>query len=428
MDDIYKSLCLNNSDINEHLPTLYNYATDCESILECGVRDVVSSWAFLYGLSNNNKVNKKLILNDITECDIQEILKYKSGVNIESYWINDLELNIDPVDLTFIDTWHVYGQLKRELEKFKLITNKYIILHDTTIDAEYGETLRLNCDSIVQSKLTGIPVEEINKGLWPAIEEFLNNNRDWVLHERFTNNSGLTVLKKINTGFIILRHVNDLRTNNYWNHCYNCIRKYYPEIQILIIDDNSNYDYISEQQSLYKTHIIKSEYPGRGELLPYYYYLHNKLFDTAVIIHDSVFVNKYIDLNVNKYKLLWEFEHEWDQIEDETNMIKLFNDSELLEFYKNKDLWKGCFGGMSIITYDYLKYMNSKYDISKLLNCVLTRYNRISFERVIGCLLQKNKKRETLLGHIDYYVKWGITFEEKDDYTHLQLIKVWTGR
>jgi DNA polymerase III delta subunit len=34
--------------------------------------------------------------------------------------------------------------------------------------------------------------------------------------------------------------------------------------------------------------------------------------------------------------MLWEFEHYWDQIEDETNMIKMFNDEELLIFYENK--------------------------------------------------------------------------------------------
>lgn len=28
----------------------------------------------------------------------------------------------------FIDTWHVYEELKRELNKFSKITNKYIIL------------------------------------------------------------------------------------------------------------------------------------------------------------------------------------------------------------------------------------------------------------------------------------------------------------
>ena len=230
------------------------------------------------------------------------------------------------------------------------------------------------------------------------------------------------------TGFIILRHVINELTNNYWNYCYQCIRKYYPEYCILIIDDNSNYEYIKEQQTLYKIIVIKSEYCGRGELLPYYYYLHNKLFDVAVIIHDSVFINAHIDTNVSKYKLLWEFEHHSDQIEDETIMINLFNDKELLDFYENKNLWKGCFGGMSIITHNYLTFINDKYDISKLLNVITTRYNRCSFERIIACLLQKHGEKEVLLGNINYYCKWGITFNEKNNFLYLPVIKVWTGR
>jgi hypothetical protein len=233
-------------------------------------------------------------------------------------------------------------------------------------------------------------------------------------------------------GFIILRHVNSDKTNNYWNHCYDCIRTHYPEYPILIVDDNSNYEYINERP-LYKTTIINSEYHGRGELLPYYYYLHNKLFDTAVIIHDSVFINKYIDMSVSKYKIIFEFEHYWDQIEDETNLINLFNDTDLLDFYQDKNLWKGCFGCMSVITHDYLTYINTKYDISKLLDHVLTRYNRCSLERVIGCLLQKNGAGERFLGDIHEYCRqanfeWGITFEEKDKYAHLPITKVWTGR
>ena len=167
-------------------------------------------------------------------------------------------------------------------------------------------------------------------------------------------------------GFIMLRHVNNELTNQYWILCYDCIRKYYPENIVLIIDDNSDYQFITDKQ-LYKTNIIKNDYPKRGELMPYYYYLHNKLFDIAVIIHDSVFINKYIDMNVKTYKFIWEFEHDWDQIEDETQMIKLFNDEKLLNFYKDKNLWKGCFGAMTIITHEYLKYVNNEYDISKLI-------------------------------------------------------------
>jgi hypothetical protein len=229
-------------------------------------------------------------------------------------------------------------------------------------------------------------------------------------------------------GFIILRHVNNGLTNKYWIHSYECIRKFYPENQIIIIDDNSNYKYILNKETLYKTTIINSEYIGRGELLPYYYYLNNKLFETAVIIHDSVFINKYIDFTVDKYKLIWDFKHNWDITKDEINIIKILKDHNLLKFYENKKLWKGCFGGMSIIKHDYLLLINEKYNISKLLDVIKTRHDRCRFERVIACLLQINSKEKCLLGDIHSYCKWGITFKEKDKFLNLPIIKVWTGR
>ena len=200
----YLSLCDSSSEIStdifEHLPTLYKYATKCESIIELGVRGCVSSWAFVYGLLNNNSVTKKILLNDITSCDINNILNATKHLNIDIkyQWINDLDLVItENVDMTFIDTWHVYGQLKRELDKFSLITNKYIIMHDTTIDEFEGETIRSKWNAKEQSRLSGFSVEEINTGLGKAIDEFLMANPNWKLLEKFTNNNGLTILERI---------------------------------------------------------------------------------------------------------------------------------------------------------------------------------------------------------------------------------------
>jgi hypothetical protein len=206
MDNIkntYHHVCSVQSDINEHLPTLYKYASQCNSVLELGVRGCVSSYAFLYGLlnnNNNNNNNRRLILNDIQECNISELLEMtkQCDIDISYQWINDLELNItEPVDITFIDTWHIYGQLKRELNKFSKITNKYIIMHDTTVDQYLGETIRCGWDAVEQSNMTGIPVEEINCGLQKAVDEFLIDNNDWLLKEQFTNNNGLTILEKV---------------------------------------------------------------------------------------------------------------------------------------------------------------------------------------------------------------------------------------
>ncbi len=197
----YKVLKTKKSDIYEHLETLSVYGEKSRTIFETGVRGVVSSWAFLYGLNKSNQSSKKIFLNDINECDISEINEIAEKINIKlSFeWKDNLDLQIsEKFDLVFIDTWHVYGQLKRELIKFSPIALKYIILHDTTLDGELGESIRFNMDTKQQSIDTGFPIEEIEKGLWPAVEEFLENNNDWILKKRFTNCNGLTILEKTN--------------------------------------------------------------------------------------------------------------------------------------------------------------------------------------------------------------------------------------
>ena len=195
----YELLKNTKSDINEHLETLFDYATNCESVLELGVRGCVSSYAFAYGLLNNNKSNKHLMMNDLTECDIKQLLHYakKTDLNIKYKWINDLELEVKHnYDLVFIDTYHIYGQLKRELNKFASITNKYIIMHDTEVDKINGECLRNNWIPEQMAYITGIPVEEHKLGLQKAIDEFLLNNPEWKIKKIYDNNNGLTILQK----------------------------------------------------------------------------------------------------------------------------------------------------------------------------------------------------------------------------------------
>ena len=233
-------------------------------------------------------------------------------------------------------------------------------------------------------------------------------------------------------GFIISRYVNSPTTNLYWQECYDCIRKYYSENKIIIIDDNSNYNFITKKNVTNCT-IIKSEFPQRGEILPYYYYLSNKQFDIAMIIHDSVFINQPIDFTIDKYMILWDFEHIWNNVYDETRIIKsLSNNSVLLDFYKRTHLWKGCFGSMSIITYDYLKELDTRYNISKLLNVITNRKERMALERVIACILQSGSmKQASKFGTIHQYTKWGGTYDnyiKTKDKIKLPLIKVWSGR
>jgi len=162
------------SDINQHLETIKNYASECEHITEMGVRNVVSTWAFLASKP------KRLVSMDIVQCPIQDANTAAKNEGIDFEFIvadtANPNLNIEPTDLLFIDTLHVYEQLKKEFKLHANKVKKYIILHDTTTFGEVGEMGK--------------------RGLWPAVEEFLAENTNWTLKERFTHNNGLTILEK----------------------------------------------------------------------------------------------------------------------------------------------------------------------------------------------------------------------------------------
>ena len=176
LQQTYNHLCARPSDINEHLPTLKKYAEECEHITEMGVRWVVSTYALLMGKP------KKLIsydINPINSEPIQEMVKDDTDFQFR---VGDTtKIEIEETDLLFIDTLHNYRQLKLELHLHANKVKKYIILHDTTTFEWIGESYEGKVDEI---------------GLWPAIEEFLEHNTRWGILERYTNNNGLTILKR----------------------------------------------------------------------------------------------------------------------------------------------------------------------------------------------------------------------------------------
>lgn len=194
----YNLRCVEPCDINEHLPTLMEYASYCNHITEAGVRTAVSSYAFASGLLG--KTPNKLIQIDLSNHENIIIFRNEcqnEGINTVFYESSDLECPLENTELLFIDTWHVYGHLKRELSYWNTYVSKYIILHDTTVDDYQGETIRCGMNAQEQSRSSGIPIHEINLGLWPAVVEFLDTHPEWILEKRYTHNNGLTILKRV---------------------------------------------------------------------------------------------------------------------------------------------------------------------------------------------------------------------------------------
>ena len=239
--------------------------------------------------------------------------------------------------------------------------------------------------------------------------------------------------------FIITRHVNSEKTNKYWNQNIKLIRTFYPFRRIVIIDDNSNYDFINDNINLFNCDIIKSEFLGRGEILAYYYLYKYKFFKKTFIIHDSVFINKYINFtDFTDIKFIWYFTHDWDTELGEIELINRINDKNIKDFYYKKDEWYGCFGLQTIIDYSFLENIVIKYNIFNLLDYIKTRQIRMDFERIFALICfyeNKNLINEiSLYGKIHHYIHWGYTYDSyisdknNNKLDHLDIIKVWSGR
>jgi hypothetical protein len=164
-------------DIIEHLPTLKQYAEQCSHVTEMGTRAIISTWALLAGHP------QKMISYDVVHPlvhggDLSLVYSEckEEGIEYEFILADVLKTEIEDTELLFIDTWHIYRQLKQELKLHSEKVRKYIILHDTAT--------------------FGINGEDGGEGLLKALNEFLEISPEWKIEKVFTNNNGLTILKR----------------------------------------------------------------------------------------------------------------------------------------------------------------------------------------------------------------------------------------
>jgi hypothetical protein len=208
----------------------------------------------------------------------------------------------------------------------------------------------------------------------------------------------------------------------------------------MIIDDNSNRNYLTENLQLINTTVIyDTDHKGSAEILPYYYFHKLKPFDTAIILHDSVFFQKKIDLSlddITNCKFFWPFTHIYDdeiftQISNILSTIKY--STELTELYHKKDIWEGCFGVMSVIKWDFWNQIVLKHNLfDNIFKYIKNKVHRCALERVFGLLIyfNSNEKIQTFFTNIHDYIPWDTPLEDyiSEKYEDLPIIKVWSGR
>jgi len=169
----YRKAAATKSDINEHLPILFDLANECTHITEFGVRQPTSTYALL--------MSKKLVVSyDIETNDkVKELEEFCKNNNINWKFIiwDTREIDIEMTDFLFIDTLHNASMIKAELDRHHMKVRKYIGFHDVITFGEVGET------------------EE--KWLMRGIVDFMRLHPERREHALYQNNNWLYILKRV---------------------------------------------------------------------------------------------------------------------------------------------------------------------------------------------------------------------------------------
>ena len=170
----------------EHVLTFFSIALQMKTkkILELGVRNGGSSYPFLLAC--------KVLGGHLTSVDIQSsVWKAPPELNehqtfVLSDAIEFLTKNTEKYDLIYIDDWHSYPHVKRELEEIDRVSdeNTIILLHDLMGNSEPNYWSPIDYDENGEWGLGGPyrAVEELDKEKW-----------EWMT---IPTNHGLTILRK----------------------------------------------------------------------------------------------------------------------------------------------------------------------------------------------------------------------------------------
>ncbi len=234
---------------------------------------------------------------------------------------------------------------------------------------------------------------------------------------------------------------------NYLKQCITHIRRFYPNMYIYVINDNSSMDISSVNGP--NIEIIPALYSRAGEQNPYLFILDPRCkHDKLIYIHDTVFIKRRIDQIIsrqNEIDFMWYavknidsevFDAENNKILDNlyiyccNGKISLRNFINILKaqnkFYYVK------FGSMSVFTKRFMEKVLLISNLKEVAHLFHLRVNRCLFERTLSILYfyiygGEYNMNMCLCGDIFNHPE---PFANKniDLKLSIPLVKVWQGR
>jgi predicted O-methyltransferase YrrM len=189
LDNVLETVLHGTGDSDKHLLTIFSIAVSigAKNILELGVRNGATTLPLLAAADYNGGRLESVDIEDTT---------FKCPKEFENLWnfnqlhsLDFLKLKVEEkqkYDLIYVDDWHSYEHVKKELEYIDQIVNpgSIILLHDLM----YGNTC-----PYYHVDLTHCSPQWANGGPYRAVAEL--NPNFWEFSTIPVNN-GLTILRK----------------------------------------------------------------------------------------------------------------------------------------------------------------------------------------------------------------------------------------
>lgn len=430
--------------------------TDSSNILTDKIDKNIFNETYLFGNFKFSLRKKSILIKILQKYDYKEYLSNKNQILIslmnKTHGIHNLikkrklekMIEFETLKLNefffFIEKSEFFISKIEKNEEINKIKNKFdnmfFIFNEPLFDLFYDKFFGISSD-----------VKYIKNSSQHTYYLNLNNNQKNKIQIQTNDlNDLMPFLNSYDFCFIILRHMNSYITSNYWKKSYESIRKYHTEL-VIIIDDGSNPTYNNHEDihNLENVFLINSEFGlGHGEILPYYYLQKLKIFKKAFVLHDSMFINKKMDIENMVELFFWSFDVDkmgYESYEYEIFLLNKLNYSkELINLHNQPTKFKGIFGCCGLILYETIKIFNDKYNIFNLMNHVYLRTHRSCLERIIGVLYFNEKRfNGSLCGNIaEYYKSFNFTYDDyikinenekiKNIFSNYNIIKIWSGR
>ena len=175
--DEFLRLCATPSDIQNHLPRFVDLVTllDAKHVIELGSRSGVSTVAWLYALGGTGGRLTSVDLDPAPNIGQHEHWTHIQGDDLDP----DIIAGLEPADIVFIDTSHLYEHTVQELNIYRWLVRPggVLVLHDTMLPIPEGAPAR--------------PLYPVRK----AVEEFTAEN-GYVWHN-YPDSWGLAVIKVV---------------------------------------------------------------------------------------------------------------------------------------------------------------------------------------------------------------------------------------